>query len=137
MIAPVIVDYVDAVRSLPETVVTLAVSFEDVPRVRANNRVDVERLGEGFWHVTARFGFVEIPDLPSILDVAKKDGVPALKGATYFIERESLVSRRGRNFLGRWRVALLAFMSRNSAHAIDRFNIPSNALVELGHRIDL
>ena len=75
MIAPVIVDYVDAVRSLPETVVTLAVSFEDVPRVRANNRVDVERLGEGFWHVTARFGFVEIPDLPSILDIAKKDGV--------------------------------------------------------------
>ncbi len=137
MIAPAIVDYVDAARSLPETVVTVAVSFEDVPRVRSDRRVDVERFSDGFWHVTARFGFVEIPNVPSVLGLAKKNGVPSLRGATYFIERENLVSRKGRNFLGRWRVALFSFMARNSVHAIDRFNIPSNALVELGRRIEL
>lgn len=137
MIAPVIVDYVEEVRSLPETVITLAVSFEDVPRVRSNNRVRVEQFGDGFWHVTVHFGFVQIPDLPSALGLVKKQGVPPLKGATYFIEREYLVSRRRRNVLARWRIALFSFMSRNSAHAIDRFQIPAESLVELGRRIEL
>jgi KUP system potassium uptake protein len=137
VIAPAIVDYVKEIRSLQETVVTLAVGFEGVPRVRPNDRVLVEQFGGGFWHVTLRFGFVEIPDIPSVLSLAKKNGVPALDGATYFIERENFVSRESRNFLGRWRVALFSFMSRNSAHAIDRFRIPSDALVELGHRIEL
>jgi KUP system potassium uptake protein len=137
MIAPVVVDYVKQVRSLQETVVILTVSFEDIPRVRSNNRFNVEQLGDGFWHVTVRFGFVEIPDLPSVLGLAKKNGVPALDDASYFIERESFVSREGRNVLGRWRVALFSFMSRNSAHVIDRFSIPSDALFELGRRIEL
>jgi KUP system potassium uptake protein len=137
MIAPVIVDYVEGVRSLPETVITLAVSFEDVPRARSNNRVRVKQFGDGFWHVTVHFGFVQIPDLPSALGLAKKQGVPSLKGATYFIEREYLVSRKGQNVLARWRIALFSFMSRNSAHAIDRFQIPADSLVELGRRIEL
>jgi KUP system potassium uptake protein len=63
--------------------------------------------------------------------------VPSLKGATYFIEREYLVSRKGQNVLARWRIALFSFMSRNSAHAIDRFQIPADSLVELGRRIEL
>jgi KUP system potassium uptake protein len=137
VIEPVIVDYVREVRSLQEKVITLAVSFEEVPRIRPNDRIEVERFDEGFWHVTVRFGFVEIPDLPSILSLAKRKGLPALDDATYFIERENFVSRQRRSVLGRWRVALFSFMSRNSAHAIDRFKIPSNALVELGRRIEL
>jgi KUP system potassium uptake protein len=136
-VAPVIVDYVEEVRSLQETVVTLTVSFGERPRIRPADRALVERFGAGFWHVTARFGFVEIPDLPSVLNLAKKNGLPALKGATYFVERESFVSRQDRHALARWRLALFSFMSRNSAHAVDRFKIPSDALVELGRRIEV
>jgi KUP system potassium uptake protein len=134
---PLIINYVKRVCSLQETVIALTVSFEDVPRVRSKDRVRIEELDHGFWHVTVHFGFVEIPDLPAVLAVAKKDGVPVLDGASYYIERYDLVSRKHRSLLSRWRIALFSFMSRNSAHAIDRFKIPSNALIEIGRRIEL
>jgi len=136
-IPPVIVNYVKQVRSLQATVIALTVSFEDVPRIRSKDRVRVDELEDGFWHVTVHFGFVEIPDLPAVLTLAKKDGVPVLDEASYFIERYDPISRKHRSYLSRWRVALFSFMSRNSAHAIDRFKIPSVALTELGRRIEL
>jgi KUP system potassium uptake protein len=135
-IPPVIVNYVKQVGSLQRTVIALTVSFEDVPRVRSKDRVRIEQLNDGFWHVTVHFGFVEIPDLPAILRFAKKDGVPVLDGASYYIERNDLISRKHRT-LSQWRIALFSFMSRNSAHAIDRFKIPSSALIEIGRRIEL
>lgn len=136
-IPPIIVNYVKQVRSLQKTVIALTVRFEDVPRVRSGDRVGIEQLDDGFWHVTVHFGFVEIPNLPAVLAQAKKDGVPVLDEASYYIERSDLVSGNHRNPLSRWRVKLFSFMSRNSAHAVDRFKIPSNALTEIGRRIEL
>ena len=136
-IPPVIVNYVKRVGSLQKTVIALTVSFEDVPRVRSKDRVRIEGLDDGFWQVTVHFGFVEIPDLPAVLSVAKKDGVPVLDDASYYIERYDLISRKHRSLVLRWRVVLFSFMSRNSAHAIDRFKIPSNSLIEIGRRIEL
>jgi KUP system potassium uptake protein len=136
-IPPVIVNYAKRVGSLQKTVIALTVSFEDVPRVQSKDRVRVDELHDGFWHVTVYFGFVEVPDLPAVLTLAKKDGVPVLDEASYYIERNDLVSRKHRNPLSRWRVALFSFMSRNSAHAIDRFKLPSSALIEIGRRIEL
>jgi KUP system potassium uptake protein len=137
VIPPIIVNYVKQVGSLQKTVIALTVSFEDVPRVRSEDRVRIEQLNDGFWHVTVHFGFVEIPDLPAILRLAKNDGVPVLDDASYYIERNDLISRKHRNPLLQWRMALFSFMSRNSAHAIDRFKIPSSALIEIGRRIEL
>ncbi len=136
-IPPIIVNYVRRGRSLPETVICLTVGFEDVPRIRSKERVRIEQLDDGFWHVTVRFGFVEVPDLPAVLALAKKDGVPVLDEASYYVERGDFISRKHRNLLSRWRIALFSFMSRNSAHAVDRFKIPSSALVEIGRRIEL
>ncbi|HZC95921.1 MAG TPA: KUP/HAK/KT family potassium transporter, partial [Bradyrhizobium sp.] len=136
-IPPVIVNYVKHSRSLQKIVVALTVSFEDVPRIHAKDRVRIAKLDDGFWHVTVHFGFVEIPDLPTVLDAARKQGVPVVSDAVYYIERNDLVSRSHRHVLVRLRVALFSFMSRNSARAIDRFKIPSNALIEIGRRIEL
>lgn len=137
VIPPVIVNYVKQVGSLPRTVVALTVSFEDVPRVRSEDRLSMERLNDGFWHATVHFGFVEIPDLPAVLGRAKMDGVPVLDNASYYIERNYLISRKHRNPLSRWSLEIFSFMSRNSAHAIDRFKIPPSALTEIGRRIEL
>src|SRR5258705_8955084 len=81
-IPPVIVNYVKRVGSLQKTVIVLTVRFENVPRVRSRDRVCIEQLDEGFWHVTVHFGFVEIPDLPAVLTRAKKDREPALDEAS-------------------------------------------------------
>ena len=136
-IPPIIVNYVKQGRSLHETVLALTVCFESVPRVRSCDRLCCEHLGEGFWHVTVHFGFVEIPDLPSAISRARKEGLPVSDEPTYYIERHDPIGRQSRSVVSRWRIALFAFMSRNSAHAVDRFRIPSNALVEIGRRIEL
>jgi KUP system potassium uptake protein len=134
---PIIVNYVKQARSLHNTVVALTVSFESVPWIRPRDRIRCEDLGEGFWHVSVHFGFVEIPDLPSVISKAKTHGVPAWDEPTYYIERHDPISRKNRGGISRWRIALFAFMSRNSAHAVDRFKIPSKALVEIGRRVEL
>src|SRR5216684_4251572 len=131
------VEAIKHVRSLQTTIIALTINFEEAPRVRSEDRIRVEEFDDGFWHVTVHFGFVEIPDLPAVLALAKKDGVPVLEKASYFIERGDLSNRKHRNLLSRWRMALFAIMSRNSAHAIDRFKIPSGALIEIGRRIEL
>ena len=134
---PLIVNYVKQTRSVYQTIVALTVSFESVPRVKVRDRVRFEKLCDGFWHVIVHFGFVEIPDLPSVISQAKREGLPAWENPIYYVERYDVISRTKRSFLSRWRVALFAFMSRNSVHAIDRFRIPTSALVEIGRRIEL
>ena len=134
---PLIVNYVKQTRSVYQTIVALTVSFESVPRVKARDRVRYEKLCEGLWHMTVHFGFVEIPDLPSVISQAKREGLPAWEQPAYYVERYDVVSRANRSLLSRLRVSLFSFMSRNSVHAVDRFRIPSNALVEIGRRVEL
>ncbi|MBR0798498.1 KUP/HAK/KT family potassium transporter [Bradyrhizobium jicamae] len=136
-IPPIIVDYVRQAHSLHRTAVALTVSFESVPRIRSTDRIRCEQLCEGIWHITTHFGFVEIPDLPNVLSNAKEIGVPIRNDPTYYVERHDLINGERRNPIARLRIALFAFMSRNAAHAIDRFKIPSASLIEIGSRMEL
>jgi KUP system potassium uptake protein len=130
----VIADYVARTGVLPETVIALRVGFVAIPRVHPHDRIRAVKLKGNIWHVICRFGFVEIPDIPAALKLAAD--LPDLGKAIYYIERDDIVSRR-RGRMARWRTQLFAFMYRNAAHAIDRFRIPSDALVEIGRRIEL
>lgn len=56
---------------------------------------------------------------------------------TVLFERYDPINRPGNSLLSRWRTGLFGFMVRNSAHPIDRFRMPTNALVELGRRMEL
>ncbi|WP_407147426.1 potassium transporter Kup [Bradyrhizobium sp. ORS 86] len=136
-IPPIIADYVRQAHSLHRTAIALTASFESVPRIRPADRIRCEQLCEGLWHITVHFGFVEIPDLPTVLANAKQIGVPVQHDTTYYIERHDPVSRPRRNPLARFQIALFAFMARNSAHAIDRFRIPSGSLIEIGSRMEI
>jgi KUP system potassium uptake protein len=137
-IPPLIVENVTQIGAIHQTLVALTVRFEEMPRVRAEHRVEVARLAESFWHVTVRYGFVEIPNLPAALREAKAAGCPIdLEHAIYFGERDEIVRRKGRAKLARWRVPLFAFMFRNAVHAADRFNIPTVRFVEMGRRIEI
>lgn len=67
-------------QSLHQTVIALTVSFEPVPRIKAQDRIRCDKLGEGVWHMTVHFGFVEIPDLPSVIAQANTAGCPPGSG---------------------------------------------------------
>lgn len=137
-IPPLIVAHVEQIGALHETLIALTVQFEEVPRLRPEHRVQIEKLANGFWHVRVHYGFVEIPDLPSALRAVKAAGCPLeVERAVYFSERDEVVRKRGHAAIARWRVPLFAFMFRNSVHAADRFNIPNEQLVEISRRVEV
>jgi len=74
--------------SLYEHVVMLTVRFSDRPRISPHSRLRVEKIGNGVYHMTIRFGFIEAPSIPKVLDAAKPDRQINLEEALVFSERE-------------------------------------------------
>jgi KUP system potassium uptake protein len=137
-IAPVLVRHVAQMKALQETVISLTVRFEDYPRVPIEQRAEIEKVAEGFWHVTIRFGFVERPNVAAALACAKDKGCPLdLDDAVYFASRDEVVRRAEPPRLPGWRRVLFAWMYRNAVRTPDRFELPANAFLEVGRQIAL
>jgi KUP system potassium uptake protein len=135
---PALVHHVEQIGALQETVIALAVKFAEVPRVHRSERLEVEQLADGFWHITARFGFFQNPILPAALRQAKERGCPIdLEHAIYFGSRDTVVAGRRHSLLWRARLKLFAFMLRNSVRAVDLFRIPTEKFVEIGRQIEI
>jgi KUP system potassium uptake protein len=97
----------------------------------------VEPLGQGFFRVTLRYGFMEEPDVPQALAAGAAHGVPIDVGqTTFFLGMETLLSTE-REGMPRWRERLFAVMSRNAVRATSFFRIPPERVVELGMHIEL
>jgi KUP system potassium uptake protein len=133
-----VIEHVAQMRALYETVIALTVKFEDIPRVAPRERIELTKLADGFWHITVRFGFVQIPDIPAALKRAKELGCPIdLKDAIYFGARDTVVSSKRRNWFVRARLRLFMLMFRNSVRAVDLFNLPPETYVEVGRQIEI
>ena len=124
-------------RVLHERVILLTVVTSDVPHAHDDERLAVEPLGQGFFRVTLRYGFMEEPDVPAALATAAAQGL-ALDPAhtTFFLGVETLLATE-REGMARWRERLFALMSRNAVRATSFFRIPPERVVELGMQIEL
>jgi KUP system potassium uptake protein len=122
---------------LHELVVLLTVVTSDAPHVEDDARLTVETLGQGFYRLTLRYGFMEDPDVPAALERAAMQGLPldAAK-TTFFLGVETLLATE-REGMARWRERLFAVMSRNAVRATSFFRIPPERVVELGMQIEL
>jgi KUP system potassium uptake protein len=136
-IPPLIADHVRQMGSLYEEAIALSVSFVPRPRVRANNRLSAETVGERFWHVTVRFGFMETPDVSGALNREKSKCPIDPENAIYFSERDRVVARKQKPRLAAWRRRLFSFFYRNSIHPADRFNFPAEQFVEVTRQIEV
>jgi KUP system potassium uptake protein len=122
---------------LHEAVVFLSISSEAVPEIRSKDRLTTSSLGHGFFQITARYGFMQTPNVPQIMEAAKAQGIPYEPGRTsYFLGRETLLTT-GDSKMFRWRKALFSFISRNARSATQYFGIPPDRVVEIGMQIDL
>jgi KUP system potassium uptake protein len=112
--------------------VLLTLVSEEFPYVRSAERVRIEDLGKGFFRIIGRYGFMEDPNVPELLERAKPFGLE-LKPleTTYFLGRETLVPSQ-KPGMARWRTRLFGFMSRNAHRATAFFRLPPNRVVELG-----
>jgi KUP system potassium uptake protein len=94
-------------------------------------------MGESFWHVTVRFGFMETPDVCRALSREKSKCPIDSENAIYFSERDRVVARKQKPRLGAWRRRLFSFLYRNSIHPADRFNFPPQHFVEVTRQIEI
>ncbi|HUC40530.1 MAG TPA: potassium transporter Kup, partial [Gemmatimonadales bacterium] len=124
-------------KVLHEKIVFLTIITEDVPHVPADQRVIVKRAGKGFHRVTARYGFMQDPDISEVLAACKENHLDIpLAGTTFFLGRETLIAS-DRPGMALWRGRLFAFMSRNALRATAFFKIPPNQVFEVGAYVEL
>ena len=124
-------------RVLHERVVLLTVITEEAPHISEKERVGLYPLGNGIYRIIIRFGFMEDPNVPRILERIKN---PELEfkpmETTFFLGRESLVASPNPG-MAIWREKLFAWMSRNAWNAAGFFDLPANRVVELGQQVEL
>jgi KUP system potassium uptake protein len=122
---------------LHEKVVILSIVSVDRPFCTQDERLEVQHLGNGFFRVTAHYGFMESPNVPELLAACRKGGLEFEPHTTsYFLGRETIVST-GKSRMWSWRKAVFTFLSRNARTATAYFGIPPGRVVELGMQVEL
>ena len=139
-------------RSLHETVILMTLASQEIPQVNETDCVTVQSKGAGFYQVHARYGFMESPDVPSIIaaiaPLLREPGSTALplkmNDVTFYLGRETLIvpprepgAPRTHGSMSPWRAELFAVMSRNAVSAAHFFGLPPNRVVELGAQIEV
>ena len=126
-------------KILHEQTVFLTIVTHDVPRVPREDRVQLERLVNGFYRLEAWYGFTEQPDIDEILAASRvRYGMHFdVMDTSFFLSRETVIPTSEITGMALWRDHLFAWMSRNATRATDFFNIPPNRVVELGTHIEI
>jgi KUP system potassium uptake protein len=138
VIPPVMRQHIAQMKALQQVVVSLTVEFRRTPRVREAERAEVIHIADGLWHVTVRFGFVEVPNLAAALASAGAKGCPLdLDDAVYFAAHDEVVRSRTQPRLAGWRRILFAFMYRNAVRVPDLFDLPADSFLEVGRQVEL
>ncbi|MGZ5494411.1 MAG: KUP/HAK/KT family potassium transporter, partial [Thermoanaerobaculia bacterium] len=120
-----------------QKVVLLTVEIEETPTLSEEERYAWLELGYGVFRLTIRFGFMEEPDVPALLDTLGPKPLSFPRMATsYFLGRETLIPTK-RPGMALWREHLFAWMNRNSASASTFFSLPANQVIELGAQVEM
>ncbi|MEN9392860.1 MAG: hypothetical protein RLZZ104_1203 [Pseudomonadota bacterium] len=124
-------------RILHERVIILTVEIAEVPFVDPANRTSCKTLGEGFYRVIMRFGFLEETDVPATLSTVDLCGPPFdMMHTSFFLSRQTLISSKVPG-MAIWREKVFAWMLRNAANAMEFFKLPTNRVVELGSQVEI
>ena len=122
-------------RVLHERNVMLTIRTEDTPRVPRHERLTVERISDHFIRIIARYGFMETPSVPKILEHARrKDCNIELGSASFFLSRRSL-RVTSKSELPRWQERLFIALAGSAEDATTYFQIPTDRVVEVGTQV--
>jgi KUP system potassium uptake protein len=123
--------------AIHQRVIFMTLIVEDGPWVSPSQRVQVESLGEGFWRVTGRFGFMQKPNVPRLLRQCASSGLEVeAEKATFFLGREIIVPS-AKPGMARWREHLFAFASSLAQQPATYFQIPIGRVIELGQQVEI
>ena len=127
---------------LHEQVVIVTIDTLPIPRAHDSERVEVDSLGhadDGIIHVTARFGYMETPDVPHTLhtlEPTKTEGSISMDDASYFLSKIDLV-KGDELSMPAWQTNLFVATSHLSADAAEFFCLPQDRTLIMGSRIEV
>jgi len=122
-------------RAVHDRVLLLTIITEKTARIPLLERVRIEELPNGFWRAVARYGFMETPNVPELLEHAKFSGY-SLEFTTFFLGRETVLPTKNPG-MALWRERLFAFLTRNAQPATAFFGIPPSRVMEIGSQIEI
>ena len=124
-------------KVLHEQNLFVIVKSHEVPWIGLDKRLAVERLGHNCWQVVIHYGFKNDPDVPQALSAMRGRGCQLEPMTTsYFLSRDVVVPTIGGG-MSPWREKLFAQMHHNAGAAAEFLNLPSNAVIELGSKIEI
>jgi KUP system potassium uptake protein len=122
-------------RVLHERNIIMNIQVLDTPRVARHERMTVEKVSEGFTRVIARYGFMETPSIPKILEhCRRKDLNIDIAATSFFLSRRSLKST-SKSEMPAWQEKLFIFLAGTAADATGYFRIPTDRVVEVGTQV--
>ncbi len=115
----------------------VTVRSHEVPWIGLDKRLEVEPLGHDCWQVVIHYGFKNDPDVPKALALMRGRGCDLDPMTTsYFLSRDLVVPTLG-DGMALWREKLFAQMHHNAGAAAEFLNLPSNAVIELGSKLEI
>ena len=124
-------------KVLHRTNLFVTVRNHEIPWIGLDGRVQVQALGHDCWQVVIHYGFKNDPDVPGALKLLRGRGCDLEPMTTsYFLSRDTVIPSIGSG-MSPWREKLFAQMHHNAGAAADFLNLPNNAVVELGSKIEI
>ncbi len=122
-------------RVLHERNIILSIRTEETPRVPRHERLAVDRVSDSFIRVVARYGFMETPSVPKILELCRRKDLNIDIGATsFFLSRRNL-NPTPKSEMPTWQDRLFVVLARSAQDATTYFKIPTDRVVEVGTQV--
>lgn len=120
-----------------EYVLLVTVMTSEKPHVLETERMSIEALEQGFYHITLRFGFMEEPIVPRVLANLVIPGVPFdPETVPYYVNRTRVIPTDLPG-MALWREHLYTIMRHNATSAVDFFGLPASRIFEIGTTIEV
>lgn len=124
-------------KVLHEHNVIVTIETAQTPRVTDSERVKMTSISEKFSTVRLRFGFMESPNVPKALAIARKLGWQFdIMATSFFVSRRSL-KPSAQSGMPQWQNHLFIALSRSANDATDYFQIPTGRVVEVGTQVTI
>jgi KUP system potassium uptake protein len=117
--------------------VILTIETAPTPRVEIGERVRLVEISENFSRVALRFGFMESPNVPKALAIARKLGWQFdIMSTSFFLSRRAL-KPAAHSEMPAWQDRLFIALSRVANDATDYYQIPTGRVVEVGTQVSI
>jgi KUP system potassium uptake protein len=124
-------------KMLHDNNLIVTVITQDIPRVSEHERVVIEPLSRRFTRATLCYGFMETPNIPRALGMARKLGLQFDIMSTSFLLSRRALKPAPASRMPRWQDRLFIAMTRSANDATDYFQIPTDRVVEIGTQLTI